>query len=95
MPVIVQSCLAIQPPARVSILGRVAGRTTNIRPSGVMDREYPVWAVGVPLAGVPGGIQERSDVEVGVTQIVDASVVARAVGVRVLVPQHGGVDVTR
>ena len=38
-----------------------------------MDGEYPVLAVGVPLQGVAGGVDQRRDVEVGVTQIVDTS----------------------
>ena len=59
-----------------------------------MDGKYAVRAVGVPLDGVPGEVDESGDVEGGVAEVVDAVVITSAVGVRVLVAQHRGVDVT-
>ena len=65
------------------------GRSTLEKPGEVPRGFFP--------GSEPDGVvlHERRHVEVGVAEVVEPLIVAQPVGIRVLVPQHGRVDVTR
>ena len=93
VPVIVQSRLGVQLPAGVSIRVGVAGGTSGHSPRWRRRWSARRRAVDVPFHRIAGGVDQRRDVEVGIAQVVDPLVIAQPIGIRVLVPQHRGVDV--